>query len=93
MPQEADEGIRVCGTTPVYGGGKRNLGFHFCPHCGCVAYWRGLTLDKKRRRRIAVKLRFAEPGVVADIIIDHFDGLGSFEDPPRDGRCVVDMWF
>ncbi len=88
-----DEGIRVSGATQIYGRGKRNLGFHFCPHCGCVAYWRGLALDEKGRRRIAVNLRLAEPGAVAGIIIDHFDGLGSFEDLPRDGRCVANMWF
>lgn len=88
-----DEGIRAWGPTLVYGRGKRNLGFHFCPDCGCVTYWRGLALDEKGRRRIAVNLRLAEPAAVARIIIDHFDGLGSFEDLPRDGRCVADMWF
>jgi hypothetical protein len=86
------EGIQVSGATRHYVRG-RHLGFHFCPDCGCVAYWRGLTLDEKGRRRIAVNLRLAEPGAVADIIIDHFDGLDSFTDLPRDGRCVADMWF
>jgi hypothetical protein len=38
-------------------------------------------------------LRLAEPAAVAGIIIDHFDGLVSFDDLPRDGRCVADMWF
>ena len=79
------EGIRVSGPTKVYARGRRNLGFHFCPGCGCVAYGRGLALDEKGRRRIAVNLRLAEPGAVAGIIIDHLDGLGSFEDLPRDG--------
>ena len=58
-----------------------------------MVYWRGLALDEKGRRRIAVNLRLAEPGAVARILIDHFDGLESFEDLPRDGRCVADMWF
>ena len=68
------------------------LEFHFCPDCGCIAFWRGKGLDAQGRRRIAVNLRLAEPEAVAAIPIDHFDGLASFEDLPRDGRCVADMW-
>lgn len=45
------------------------------------------------RRRIAVNLRLAEPDAVSAIVIDHFDGLVSFDDLGRDGRCVADMWF
>jgi len=30
---------------------------------------------------------------VADLLIDHFDGLDTFDDLPQDGRCVRDMWF
>ena len=86
------EGIQVSGPTRPYIRG-RHLGFHFCPDCGCIAYWRGLALDEKGRRRIAVNLRLAEPGAITGIIIDHFDGLESFKDLPRDGRCVADMWF
>jgi hypothetical protein len=86
------EGVRVSGPTKAYVRG-RHLGFHFCPDCGCVAYWRALGLDENGRRRIAVNLRLAEPAAVAAIIIDHFDGLDSFNDLPRDGRCVGDMWF
>ena len=53
------------------------------------------ALNKLRegRRRIAVNLRLAEPQAVAQIPIDHFDGLDTFEDLPRDGRCVADYWF
>ena len=86
------EGVRVSGPTKTYIRG-RHLGFHFCPDCGCVAYWRALAPDEQGRRRIAVNLRLAEPAAVAGIIIDHFDGLDSFEDLPRDGRCVGDVWF
>ena len=71
----------------------KHLGFHFCPDCGCVAYWRGLAPGEDGRRRIAVNLRLAEPEAVAAIVIDHFDGLETFEDLPRDGRCVRDYWF
>jgi hypothetical protein len=30
---------------------------------------------------------------VADIAIEHFDGLEKFEDLGQDGRKVWDMWF
>jgi hypothetical protein len=87
-----DERIRVSGATTAYVRG-RGLGFHFCPSCGCVAYWRALGPGSDGRRRIAVNLRLAEPEAVAGIIVDHFDGLVSFDDLGRDGRCVGDMWF
>lgn len=87
-----NEGISVSGRTQAFVRG-RALEFHFCPVCGCLAFWRGKRVDEQRRRRIAVNLRLAEPGAVADIPIDHFDGLDTFEDLPRDGRCVADYWF
>ena len=67
--------------------------FHFCPTCGCMAFWRAFQLREDGRRRIAVNVRLAEPEAVAQIPIDHFDGLNTFEDLPRDGRCVADYWF
>ncbi len=87
------EGIHVSGPTKAYARG-RVLGFHFCPNCGNIAYWRALALDADGRRRIAVNLRLtAEPAAVQALPIDHFEGLESFDDLPRDGRCVVDLWF
>ncbi len=86
-----NEGIRVVGPTQAYARGQA-LEFHFCPDCGCIVYWRGLRLEQGKRR-VAVNLRLAEPEAVAMIPIDHFDGLNSFEDLPRDGRCVSDYWF
>ena len=53
----------------------------------------GVNPEKDGRRRIAVNIRLAEPGAVAHLPIDHFDGLDSFDDLPRDARCVADMWF
>jgi hypothetical protein len=88
-----DERIRVSGLTRAYSWGGRSIGFHFCPDCGCMAYWRGINTGDDGRRRFAVNLRLAEPEAVAGIVIDHFDGLRSFTDLPRDGRCVADMWF
>jgi hypothetical protein len=86
------QGIKISGETQVYSRG-RHIGFHFCPICGCVAYWRALEPGEDGRRRIAVNLRLAEPEAVAAIPIDHFDGLRTFRDLPRDGRCVADYWF
>ena len=86
------EGIRTSGKTQAFVRG-RALEFHFCSVCGCVAFWRGLQTDPAGRRRIAVNLRLSEPEAVARIPIDHFDGLNTFDDLPRDGRCVADYWF
>ena len=86
------EGIHVSGPTQAYVRGS-SLGFHFCPGCGCVAYWRAAMNGPDGRRRIAVNLRLAEPEAVATIPMDHFDGLNTFNDLPRDGRCVADYWF
>jgi hypothetical protein len=86
------EGIKTSGRTQSYVRGD-DIEFHFCPVCGCVTFWRGRRANPDGRRRIAVNLRLAEPDVVADIPIDHFDGLNTFEDLGRDGRCVADYWF
>jgi hypothetical protein len=87
-----DEDIHVTGATQTYVRGE-SVEFNFCPRCACVTHWRGLQLEADGRRRIAVNLRLAEPDAVAAIPIDHFEGLVTFEDLPRDGRCVSDYWF
>ena len=90
------ERIKVSGPSAVYtriDKTKPVLEIHFCGSCGCVICWRGLRLDADGRRRIAVNLRLTEPGPVAHLPIDHFDGLDTFDDLPHDGRCVADMWF
>lgn len=86
-----NEGAHVTGTTTIYRRG-RGVEFHFCPTCGCVTHWRSQQADEQGRRRLAVNLRMAEPDAVAAIPIDHFDGLDTFTDLPRDGRCVADYW-
>lgn len=86
------EGIHVSGPTQAYVRGKA-IEFHFCPNCGCVSHWRAQTQGEDGRRRIAVNLRLTEPGPIAQVPIDHFDGLDTFDDLPRDGRCVADYWF
>ena len=87
-----NESVRTLGKTQFYVRGKA-IEFHFCPVCACIAFWRSQQDDRDGRRRIAVNLRLAEPEVVAPIPIDRFDGLDTFEDLPRDGRCVSDYWF
>jgi len=57
------EGIRVSGATHSYVRGKA-IEFHFCPACGCIAFWRARQKDQQGRR-IAVNLRLAEPEAVA----------------------------
>lgn len=86
------EGVKLEGRTQTYvrGGG---LEFHFCQRCGCVAAWRALRHGENGNRRMGVNVRLADPDAVAHIPIDHFDGLNTFEDLPRDGRCVKDYWF
>jgi hypothetical protein len=83
----------VSGGTRTYTCSDRVLTFNFCPTCGCVAYWRGLKLREDGRRRMAVNLRMADPAQVADIVVEHLDGFETWEELPRDGRCVRDMWF
>jgi hypothetical protein len=86
------ERISVFGPTKAYIRGEA-IEFHFCATCGCVAYWRSRTAGQGGRRRIAVNLRLTEPEPIAKVPIDHFDGFNTFEDLPRDGRCVADHWF
>ena len=85
-------GIGVAGKTQAYIRGTE-IEFHFCPTCGCVAFWRAQRADEDGRRRIAVNLRLAEPDAVARIPVNRFDGLDTFKRLPRDGRCVAHHWF
>ncbi len=88
-----NERITISGNTQTYIR-EKYLAFHFCPSCGCVAYWRGLKDDEQNRRRIAVNVRLAEPDSVAHIPIRRFDGLNTFRELPDDSdRCVADYWY
>lgn len=84
--------IRVSGPSRVYRRGPA-IDFHFCGDCGCMAFYKARKLESDGRRRIAVNLRLAEPQCVATVAIDHFDGFDTFDDLPRDGKVVADMWF
>lgn len=90
------ERIGLSGETSSYrrrGKADPALEIRFCPNCAGVLAWRGLRLEEDGRRRIAVNIRLAEPDVVAELAIDRFDGLDTFEDLPPSGRCVRDYWF
>ena len=81
------------GGLTAYVWGSGSLSFNFCRVCGNLVCWRGLKPEKDGRTRIAVNLRLAEPGDVAEVPRQYFEGLHSFEDLPRDGRKVADVWF
>ena len=86
--------IHTSGETTTYrraDGGAADR--HFCGHCGCVSHYVATKPDDQGRYWTAVNLRLTEPEAIAELPIDHFDGLDSFEDLPRDGRRVRDMWF
>jgi hypothetical protein len=87
--------VHVAGETVGYTRPREHpaLAYHFCRQCGCVTHWIGLR-PEAGRIRMAVNLRLAQPSdTVMAIPIDHFDGFGAFDDLPRDGRTVKDMWF
>ncbi len=88
---EGEDGIEVSGPTQTHTRGMWVV-FHFCPTCGCVAYWRSLHKDKGRVR-MGVNVRMTEPEAVARVPIRHHDGLAGPKDLPPDGRCVADYWF
>lgn len=72
---------------------NRSIAFNFCKNCGNLVSWRSLKPDKDGKTRIAVNLRLAEPADVATIPLQRFDGLHTFDDLPKDGRTVQDVWF
>ncbi len=89
-----DHDIRVTGAPAAYRRGDGGaLDFHFCPTCGCMTHYVATQASAEGCHWTAVNLRMTDPEIVAPLPIDHFDGLESFEDLPRDHRCVRDLWF
>jgi hypothetical protein len=90
-----NERVHLSGPTQAYARPHDNpsLEIRFCPTCACVLAWRGLRIDDDGRRRMAVNVRLAPPEEVADLKIDRFDGLDTFDDLPSAGRRVRDYWF
>ena len=86
--------INTYGRTTTYrrkDGGSIN--FHFCAKCGCVTYYVKIAAGEDGHHRTAVNLRLSDPTFIFDLPIDHFDGHDSFEELPRDGHTVRDLWF
>ena len=69
------------------------IDFHFCPQCGCVTHYVATKPGDDGRRWTAVNLRMSDPSLIDALPIDHFDGYDTWDDLPRDGRTVKDMWF
>ncbi len=89
-----EDGITISGDTKAYARGSQINGYHFCINCGCLAYYLARAKDSEGRMRIAVNLRMIDdPSAIMSLPIDHFDGLDKFEDEPRDGRKIKDLWY
>ncbi|MDC0360763.1 GFA family protein [Alphaproteobacteria bacterium] len=69
------------------------IDFHFCTKCGCVTHYVKTAIEAGGRHRTAVNVRMTDPALILDLPIVQFDGLETFEDLPRDGRKVSDVWF
>jgi hypothetical protein len=89
-----DRGITVSGNSSKYQRNRKLSSFNFCGNCGCLTHYLLNSADEQGRRKIAVNMRMvSDPSQVLDLPIDHFEGREKFEDLPRDGRCVRDLWF
>lgn len=88
------EDVSVSGPTKGYERGSKINKYNFCVVCGCVAYYLANKPNEKGFHRVAVNTRLAtDPKKIQHLLIDHFEGFDTFEDLPRDGRCVKDLWF
>ncbi|MDX8353809.1 GFA family protein [Cognatiyoonia sp. IB215182] len=86
--------VHVAGQTETYrrkDGGT--IAYHFCPTCGCLTHYVENADSKTGKSWTGVNTRMCDPAAISALPIDHFDGLKSFDDLPRDGRTVADMWF
>ena len=89
-----DLDVFVAGETKEYLRGDEDIGFHFCPNCGCVAYWLGKNLKENGTYKIAVNTRLSDqPELIANVPIRHFDGFGAFAEGYKDDQTVKDMWY
>jgi hypothetical protein len=87
------EGISISGPTGFYSRGEA-IEFHFCKNCSCVTHYTGKRKDENGRMKVAVNTRMvSDPKLIESLPIDHFEGLVTFEDLPRDHRTVKDLWF
>jgi hypothetical protein len=87
-----DEKLHVSGDTSVYLWNRKWLGFHFCPQCACVVYWRAVMARDDGRRHMGFNLRLASDAAAVQAIplIHHSTELK--DDLPSDGKHVSDVW-
>lgn len=86
--------LHVAGETELYrrkDGGA--IDFHFCKTCGCITHYVATKAGEDGRHWTGVNLRMSDPDPIAALPIDHFDGLETWDDLPRDHRTIRDMWF
>jgi hypothetical protein len=89
-----EEGITIFGSTNFYERGSKINKYNFCSLCGCITHYLANKVDKQNRRRVAINVRTtSQPEKIMNLPIDRFEGLVSFEDLPRDGKTVKDLWF
>ena len=72
---------------------EKKLDFLFCPSCGSLACWRGISPHEDGVRKMAVNLRLADPASLKGLPLRRFDGLGAFKPLASDGSTVEDIWF
>lgn len=84
--------IKLFGDTRAYKRDRGINGYHFCPNCGSLCYYKASSKDSRDRFRVALNLRMVvNLAQVENFPIDLIDGLESFEDLPADGRRVADL--
>ncbi len=69
--------VTITGSTDHYAYGEKSLAFHRCRTCGCATHWENLKPDGDDVY-MAVNLRLADPDVVAQVPVRHFDGADTW---------------
>lgn len=88
------EGITTSGETEIYSYGKNVSNYHFCSKCKGLSHYIVNSKNAEGKTKMAVNLRMIDDvKKIENLPVDHFDGLDTFEDQPRDGRAVKDLWF
>ncbi len=89
-----EDQIQITGKISYYERGSKINQYSFCSNCGCMMYYKANKKNENSQTRIAVNLRMIDQlALIQNLPIDHFEGLKSFEDLPRDHRCIKDLWF
>ena len=64
----------AAGLTHAYAWGGRNVDFHRCADCGCVAYW--LPRDPQRER-MGINARLLDPVILGAVPVRRKDSAGT----------------